>query len=60
MSLPTGRGSKQVRSCGLVRKWEGAGGPLEGRGAEEREINASLIDLLLMRDSRTEQRSLGV
>jgi hypothetical protein len=56
---PMGRGSRQVMSCGLVRKRHGAGRPVKVRGAE-REISARLIDVLLIRDSRRKQRSHGV
>jgi hypothetical protein len=48
MSLPTGRGDQQVRSCGRARKWEGAGRPLGMRGGGD---VASIIGALLSEDS---------
>jgi hypothetical protein len=59
MSLPMGRGSMQVRSCGLVRKRDGTGRAVNGRHTEEREISASFISVLLSRYSRREQHSHG-
>jgi hypothetical protein len=56
MSLLMERGSRQVRSCGLVRKRDGAGRAVKGRGAKETEISASVIDVLLHRDSRRESK----
>jgi hypothetical protein len=53
MSLPTGRGSRQVRSCGLLSKRHGVGKAVKVKYAE-REISASFIDVLLHRDSRRE------
>jgi hypothetical protein len=58
MSLPMGRGSRQVRSCGLVRKRD-AGGTAAKVSTAEREISARLIDVLLIRDSRREQLTYG-
>jgi hypothetical protein len=53
-----GRGTRQVRSCGLVRKRDGARGAFEMKGAG-REISARFIDVLLHRDSRREQLTYG-
>ena len=47
MSLPIGRGSRQVRSCGLMRKRDSI-----GRIVEETKISAYFIDILLRRCSR--------
>jgi hypothetical protein len=59
MSLPMGRGSRQVRSCGLVRKRDGAGRAVKESGAMETGIRGSFIDVLLRRYSRRESRSHG-
>lgn len=57
MSLPTGRGSRQVRSCGLVRKRHARGRAAQVRSLE-REIRARFSAVLLSRDSTREpQRS---
>jgi hypothetical protein len=45
-----GRGTVQVRSCGLVRKRDGARGAAEVKRVG-RVINACFIDTLLIRDS---------
>jgi hypothetical protein len=58
MSLPIGRGSKQVKSCGLLRKRDGAGRAVKVRAAEK-EINARFSDVLFNRDSRTEPHKYG-
>ena len=59
MSLRMGRGTRQVRSCGLVRKRDGSRGAVAVRGAG-RETSARFIDALLHRDSRREQLTYGM
>jgi hypothetical protein len=54
MSLPTGRGTRQVRSCGLVRKRDGSSRAAEMSGAG-RGISVRFIDALLSRDSSSER-----
>jgi hypothetical protein len=54
MSLPMGRGSRQVRSGGLVRKRDGEGRAVKGKGTKETEISVSFIDVLVRHDSTRE------
>ena len=49
-----GRGSKQVKSCDLLRKRDGAGRAIKERGIKETEISARFIDVLLYRHNRRE------
>jgi hypothetical protein len=59
MSLPIGRGSMQVRSCGLVAKRDGIGRVGQGRDPKEREIKARVIIILLRRNSTKEPHRDG-
>jgi hypothetical protein len=59
MSLPIGRGSMRVRSCGLVRKRDGTVMAVKERDPEEREIGARFIGGLPNHDSRRAQLSHG-
>ncbi len=59
MSLRMGRGTRRVRSCGLVRKWDSAREAVAGRGVG-RESSARFIGAVLHRDSRREQLTSGM
>jgi hypothetical protein len=50
MSLPMGRGTRQVRSGGLVRKRDDGGRAAKVRDAEQ-EVFARVSDILLHHDS---------
>jgi hypothetical protein len=58
MSLPMGRGSRQVRSCGLVRKRDARGRAAKVRYLE-REIRARFSAVLLSRDSKGNRNGAG-
>jgi hypothetical protein len=59
MSLPMGRGSMLVRSCGLVSKQDGIERTDKERYLVERKINACIISVLLSCNSRKEQLNHG-
>ncbi len=59
MSLPMGRGTGRVRSCGLMRRRDGAMLIVAERGAG-RQISACCIDAFLSRDGRSEPLRWGM